>query len=294
MAAPLPIAWLTGEFVPLAEARISPLDRGFLFADAVYEVLPVYDGRPFLFNAHIGRLERSLAAIGMASPLRRDEWITLFDELIARNGGGNQFVYVQVSRGAEFGRNHAPNAGLLPTVFAMASPLAPLEDAVRASGVTAVTHVDERWKRCDIKSTSLLPNILAKGAAARADATEAILLADGFLREGSSSAVLLVRNGVLCAPPEGPEILPSTTRALALTLAERVGIPQRIEALPESALWQADEVLLGFATRGVLPVCRVDGRPVGCGVPGPIWSRLQAAFEAYRDAVARLPVDQEA
>jgi D-alanine transaminase len=294
MASPLPIAWLNGNFVPLAEARISPLDRGFLFADAVYEVLPVYDGRPFLFNAHMGRLERSLAAIGMAAPLERAAWISLFDELISRNGGGNQFLYVQVSRGAEFGRNHAPNPTLSPTVFLMASPLASLEDSVRESGVTAVTHPDERWKRCDIKSTSLLPNILAKGAAAQVGATEAILLADGCLREGSSSSVLVVRDGTLYAPPEGADILPSTTRALALSLAERIGIPRRIEAISEAALRHADEVLLGFATRGVLPVCRIDNLPVGRGLPGPIWQRLQAAFEAYRDTVARLPVDEEA
>lgn len=294
MAAPLPVAWLNGEFVPLVEARISPLDRGFLFADAVYEVLPVYSGRPFLFNAHVGRLERSLAALGMASPLTREGWSNLLTELVSRNGGGDQYLYVHVSRGAEWGRNHAPAPHVLPTVFLMASPLSRLEQSVHAAGVAAITLADERWKRCDIKSTSLLPNILAKGTATERGATEAILLCDGMLREGSSSAVMVVRQGALVAPPEGREILPSTTRALALRLAERLGIPVRIETVPERSLRDADEILLGFATRGLLPVSQLDGAPVGTGVPGPVWRQLNAAFEAYRDAVAALPMDREA
>jgi len=294
MATPLPIAWLNGAFLPLNEARISPLDRGFLFADAVYEVLPVYDDRPFLFNAHIGRLERSLAAIGMEPPMTRAAWASLLQELVQRNGGGQQFVYIQVSRGAEFGRNHAPDPTLKPTIFLMASPLTLLEDQVREKGVAAVTVADERWKRCDIKSTSLLPNILAKGAAARAGATEAILLADGYLREGSSSAVLTVRDGAIYAPPEGPEILPSTTRALALKLAADLGIAIHIQSVTEASLREADEVMLGFATRGVLPVCQIDGSPVGTGRPGPVWTRLNEAFDVYRSTVAYLPMDQEA
>jgi D-alanine transaminase len=294
MAAPLTIAWLNGEFVPLKEARISPLDRGFLFADSVYEVLPVYGGRPFLFNAHIGRLERSLSAIGMNSPMSRTEWGTLLEEFVQRNGGGEQFIYIQVTRGAEFGRNHAPDPTLLPTIFMMASPLAELDAGVRLHGVDAVTVEDERWKRCDIKSTSLLPNILAKGVAARAGATEAILLANGELREGSSSAVMTVRDGAIYAPPEGMEILPSTTRDLALKLARRIGIAVHVESVSETALRSAEEVMLGFATRGVLPICRIDGQPIGSGQPGPIWAALQKAFEGYRAVVAKLPVDQEA
>jgi len=293
MAAPLPTAYLDGQFLPLAEARISPLDRGFLFADSVYEVLPVYAGRPFLFTAHIERLERSLDAIGMASPHSRQEWAHLLATLVQRNGGGEQYVYVQVTRGAEFGRNHAPAVGLTPTVFMMATPLAPLDADVRVRGVDAVTVPDQRWKRCDIKSTSLLPNVLAKGVAANAGATEAILLAHGYLREGSSSSVMIVEHGVLHAPHEGPEILPSTTRALAVKLAARTGIVVRYGAISEARLRAADEILLGFATRGVLPVCRLDGQPVGTGVPGSVWSGLQAAFEAYRTEVADCPINEE-
>lgn len=290
MAAPLPVAWLNGRFLPLAEARISPLDRGFLFADSVYEVLPAYAGRPFLFVEHIARLERSLGEIRMRSPLSRPEWATLLTELAARNGGGDMYLYVQVTRGAEEGRNHALNAALTPTVFLMACPLAPPDDSVGTAGVGAVTVPDERWARCDIKSTSLLANVLAKSRAVDAGATEAILLAGGWLREGASSSVMVVRGGVLHAPPYGPEILPGTTRDLVLRLAAEAGIEVRIAPVGEPALRAADEILLSFATRGVLPVTRLDGAAIGTGRPGPVWSRLADRFAAYRQAVAGTPL----
>ncbi|MEI8297527.1 MAG: aminotransferase class IV [Pseudomonadota bacterium] len=290
MAAPLPIAWLNGAFLPLAEARISPLDRGFLFADAVYEVLPVYAGRPFLFVEHIARLERSLGEIRMRSPLTRPAWAALLIELVERNGGGDMYLYVHVTRGAEEGRNHALNPALAPTVFLMACPLAPLDESVRLTGVGAITLPDERWGRCDIKSTSLLANVLAKSRAADAGETEAILLANGKLREGSSSSTMVVKDSVLHAPPYGPEILPGTTRELALKLAAEAGIAVCVGPITEEQLRTADEILLSFATRGVLPVTRLDGAAVGAGRPGPVWSRLAAAFEAHRQALAGTPL----
>ena len=290
MAAPLPICWLDGAFLPLAQARISPLDRGFLFGDAVYEVLPVYGGRPFMFAEHIARLERSLGAIRMAMPLSPPALAALFEELVARNGGGDMYLYLHVSRGAEEGRNHALDPSLKPTVFVMAAPLQPLDPAVRDGGVAAVTTRDERWRRCDIKSTALLANVLAKSVAADAGATEAILLADGWLREGSSSSVLVVRGGTLTAPPYGPELLPGTTRDLAIRLCARAGIPVRIAPVSERELRGADEILLGFATRGILAVTRLDGAAVGDGRPGPVARRLQQLFAAYRDEVAGTPL----
>ena len=290
MAAPLPVCWLNGAFMPLADARISPLDRGFLFADAVYEVLPVYGGRPFLFEEHMARLERSLGAIRMAMPLTRPAWATLLEALVARNGGGDMYLYLQVSRGAEEGRNHAPNPSLAPTVFVMAAPLPTADAAARETGVSAVTASDERWKRCDIKSTALLANVLAKSIAADCGATETILLADGWLREGASSSVLVVRGGTLYAPPNGPEILPGTTRELAIRLCARAGIPVAIGPVSERELRGADEILLGFATRGILAVTRLDGATVGSGRPGPVGRRLQELFAAYRDALGGTPL----
>jgi D-alanine transaminase len=290
MAAPLPIAFLQGRFLPLSEARISPLDRGFLFGDAVYEVLPVYDGRPFLFVEHAARLERSLEAIRMQPPLSRREFASLCTELVARNGGGDMSLYLQISRGAEAGREHRIPRVLAPTLFMMASPLAPTEAALLEGGVAAITLPDPRWKRCDIKSTALLANILARSAAVDAGATEAILLDGEWLREGASSAVLVVRGGALCAPPYGPEILPSTTRDLVLKLALTNGIALKLEPLAAAALKSADEILIGFATRGLLPVTRLDGATVGSGRAGPVFARLRAAFDDYRRAVAGTPL----
>jgi D-alanine transaminase len=290
MGAPLPIAYFDGRFLPVGEVRISPLDRGFLFSDSVYEVLPAYGGRPFRFVEHVDRLNRSCREIRIDPPHTHAEWARILTELAARNGGGEIYLYVHVTRGAENDRNHAMPKGLRPTVFAMAMPLPALTDTVKANGVTAATMPDPRWKRCDIKSTSLLGNVLAKTAAVEAGAFEAILLADGWLREGSSTSVIVVKDGALHAPPDGPEILPGTTRALVFELAARLGIPTHVAPVPEAALRSADEVLLAFATRGVLPVTTIDGQPVGAGRPGPAWQRLFAAFHAYVAEVAGTPL----
>jgi len=271
--------WLNGEFLPIEQAHISPLDRGFLFADAVYEVVPVYAGRPFLFAEHMARLARSLNAIGMPMPMSAEAVRSVMLGLVERNGGGDLYLYLQVSRGADVVRNHAINATLRPTIFMMASPLPPLDPTLTTSGVAAVTTEDQRWRRCDIKSTALLPNILAKSLAVAAGATEAILVADGHLREGSSSSVMIVRAGTLMAPPYGPEILPGTTRDLLCELATEAQIPVTIVPVSVGELRAADEILLGFATRGVLPVTQLDGQPIGLGRPGPIWARLFRAFE---------------
>jgi len=286
MAAPLPVAWLNGAFVPLAEARISPLDRGFLFGDACYEVLPVFAGRPFLVPEHLARLERSLKELAIPNPRTAEQWAALIMELIARNGGGDMNVYLQVSRGAEAGRNHAISAGLEPTVFLMASPPVPEDPKALREGLTAVTMPDPRWKRCDIKSTALLGNVLAKTAAQKAGASEAILIDGGRLREGASTSVLVVKDGIVRAPPYGPEILPGTTRDLCLKLAVSNRIPIEIAPIAAEALAAADEILLCFASRGILPVTRLDGAPVGSGAPGSVWRRLYNAFLEYRQRLA--------
>ena len=290
MASPLPVAFLNGGFLPLAEARISPLDRGFLFADSVYEVLPVYGGRPFRFAEHIARLERSLGEIGMRPPHTPAGWARLFTELVAHNGGGDMYVYLQVTRGADSHRNHAIPPELAPTVFMMASPLPVVDPEVLLHGVAAVTLKDTRWKRCDIKSTALLANVLAKSAATEAGAMEAILLADGKLREGSSSSILVVAGGALRVPPESHAILPGTTRDLVLELAARAGIEVRVGPVSEATLREADEIMIAFATRGVLPITRLDGRPVGTGLPGPVWRRLYELLLEYRTEVAGTPL----
>jgi D-alanine transaminase len=280
---PLPICYLDGAYLPLAEARVSPLDRAFLFGDAVYEVIPVYAARPFRLAQHLDRLNRSLAEIRMAPPLSHREWLDVLAQLIARNGAGSQdqYLYVQVTRGQEFGRNHAWPEGLKPTLFAFASALDPIASQLLDEGVAAVTAAETRWARRDIKSTALLANILLKKLSADAGAFETIMLEAGELTEGSSTTVHVVRQDIIHTPPNGHRILPGTTRDVIGELAQRLRIETSSSRVTEAELRGADEIWLGFATRGVLPVTRLDGKPVGLGRPGPKFKRLHAAFLAY-------------
>lgn len=280
MTAPCDIAWLDGRYLPLAEARVSPLDRGFLFADAVYEVLPVYGGRVFLLEPHLARLERSLAALRIASPHDRAQWRRLIGGLVARNGGGDLLVYLQVSRGTEAGRSHVPR-GSTPTVFAFASRT-PAPPATPPPGVAAVTATDTRWARCDIKSTALLANVLLKWQAEEAGAAEALLLRDGHLTEGSTSSAHVVTGGVLYSPPLSNELLPGTTRELLLELARRAGVESRIAAIPEAQLRGAQEIVIASAGGGIRAVTRLDGQPVGSGEPGPVYRQVFEALVASR------------
>ena len=285
MAEPLPICHLNGEWLPLREARISPLDRSFLFGDGVYEVVPVFAGRPFRFMEHFDRLARSAAAIRLRDPHTREGWRSLVNELMARNGGGELYVYVQVSRGAEFGRNHAPLPDVPPTVFAFCAPLPALSEALRTNGLACITAEDTRWARCDIKSTALLANVLLRQLSVDAGAHETILLREGELMEASASTVHIVRGGRLITPRDLERILPGTTRSVVEELADRIGLPRESRAVPETELRTADEIWLASATRRASPVTRLDGAAVGSGVPGPVWRRMDAAFS---DLIAEL------
>ena len=286
---PLPIAYLNGEYLPLADARISPLDRGFLFADSVYEVLPVYRGRPFRVREHFDRLARSLGEIRLPVPKSHAEWAGICVELTRRNGGGDLYLYVQVTRGTEFGRNHAWPDGLVPTVFAFATALEPPPPQWLEQGVAAITATDLRWARRDIKTTALLPNVLLKKRSADVGAYETILLEDGHLTEGSSTTVHVIERGVIRTPPNGHGILPGTTRDVVTLLASRLGIPTAAEPVSEARLRAADEIWLAFSTRGVLPVTTLDGAAVGAGRPGPLFRRMHAAFDAYVEELAGTP-----
>lgn len=286
---PLPICYLNGQFLPLADARVSPLDRAFLFGDAVYEVLPVYQSRPFRFREHFERLSRSLAAIRMHAPLSLAEWADVCHELAARNGGGDLYLYVQVSRGTEFGRNHAWPEGLTPTLFAFAAALDPVSPQMLERGVAAVTAVDIRWARRDVKSTALLANVLLKKLSADAGAYETILLERGYLTEGSSTTVHIVKDGMIGTPPNGREILPGTTRDVVTELAARLRITAHARRITEDELRSADEIWLAFSTRGVLPVTLLDEVAVGDGKPGDVFRTMHAAFEAYVRELAGTP-----
>ena len=285
---PFPVCYLNGEFLALQEARISPLDRGFLFGDSVYEVLPVFDGRMFRFREHFDRLARSLREIRMASPHSHEEWLVLLEQLIVRNGGRDMYLDVPVTRGTEFGRSHEFPANVRPTVFALASLLPVFTAEQLEKGLSAMTVEDFRWGRCDIKSTALLANVLMKQQAIDAGAQEALIVRDGEVLEGSSTSVFIVRDGVLVTPANSHRILPGTTRDTALELATGM-IPIEIRSIAVDELSSADEVWIASATRDVLPVTRIDGRPVGSGKPGPLWHKVSAAFGQMRQRLAGTP-----
>jgi D-alanine transaminase len=289
MADPLPTCYLNGEYLPLAQARISPLDRGFLYGDGVYEVMPVYGGRPFRLEAHCARLSRSLNEIRMADPLSRAQWCELFATLIARNGGGDQYVYWQVTRGAEPGRNHAPLPDIPRTVFAFCAPLPVASPATLEKGVTCVTAEDTRWARCDIKSVALLANVLLRQLAVDAGAAETILLRNGELMEASASTVHVVIGGELRTPPNSRKILPGTTRGVVEELAARTGLPCRAAAVSEADLRRAEEIWISAATREVQPVTTLDGSRVGAGRPGPLWRRVYDEFQRWKQELQHQP-----
>ncbi len=281
MADALSIVYLNGSFQNIREAHISPLDRGFLFGDAVYEVIPVHGGKPLLLKEHLARLERSLSEIRMVNPHTPEEWSSIVKSLIEQNSGGNLGIYIQISRGADTGRDHAVPDGIDPTVFGMASRIADTDSW--DSGVTAITLPDLRWARCDIKSTALLANVLARQQAVEAGADDAILIRDGYVTEASVSSVIIVEGGVLVTRNNGPELLPGTTRQLVLTLATEAGLSCREEAISEERLRTADELWLMSAGRGVMPVTHLDGSPVGDGKPGPVWNRVKGLISNYID-----------
>jgi D-alanine transaminase len=265
------------------------MDRGFLYGDGAYEVMPVYGGRPFRFDAHRDRMTRSLNEVQMRDPHTREEWHKILGDLITANGGGNQYVYWQVTRGAERGRNHAPLPDIPRTVFAFCAPLPVAPPNVFESGVKCVTANDTRWARCDIKSISLLANVLLRQLSVDAGAVETILLRDGELMEASSSAVHVVIGGEIRTPPRSHKILPGTTRGVMEEMATRAGIPFRSTPVSEAELRAASEVWISSTTREVQPVTTLDDKPVGSGKPGPLWRRVYDELQRYKRELSGTP-----
>jgi len=277
-----PIAHFNGALLPLDRIAISPLDRGFIFGDGVYEVIPVYEGVPLRAREHFERLQRSMDAIGLANPHTVDEWIAITAKLLEHHPG-NQSVYIQVTRGVPPKRDHVIPKGLAPTVFMMCQPLAtPSREAVE-KGVACVTARDFRWEKCHIKSTSLLGNVMARQISAEAGATETILLRDGFVTEASASNVFVVKNGKVAAPPQDNLILLGITYDLLVRLAGEGAIDLEIRPIPEPELRAADEIWLSSSTKEVLAVTTLDGKPVGSGRPGPLFHRMHALYQAHKE-----------
>ena len=278
--------YLNGQFMPLEQAMVPVLDRGFIFGDGVYEVIPVYSRLPFRLDEHLRRLQHSLDSIKLANPHTDAEWKQIIHDLIEKNEGEDQYLYLQVTRGVAK-RDHAFPKVIKQTVFMMSSPLLHPDPALKTSGVTAITAVDNRWLRCDIKSISLLPNVLLRQLAVEAGTMEAVLLRDGFLIEGAASNIFVVKNGTLYAPPKNHLMLPGITYDVVIELARANGIPVEIGDVPEAAVRDADELLLTSSTREVLPITQLDGQPVGNGQPGPIFQRMDTLYQTHKATVMR-------
>jgi D-alanine transaminase len=278
------ICYLNGTYQPLAEAKVSVLDRGFIFGDGIYEVVPVYYRKPFRFAQHMARFERSTREIGLTNPLSRGEWLELVQQLVARNAGEHQFVYWQVTRGVAK-RDFAFPKDAEPTVFAMTTPFTRPSEAQRTQGLTAVTRRDERWLRCDVKSVSLLGAVLARQYATEQGADEVVQFRDGVLTEGSASNMWVVKDGTLIGAQKDNLILEGIRYGFIEELCAQAGVPFKVAHLTKDEVAAADELMLSAATREILPITQLDDRPIGNGRPGPIYGRLRAGYDAAIEAL---------
>lgn len=277
------IVYLNGQFLPIDEAKVSVLDRGFVFGDGVYEVIPVYTGRLFRLEHHLDRLDSSLEGIRLENPLVHDEWSEILHELVKRNGRSDQSVYLQITRGVAK-RDHAFPQNVEPTVFAMSNPIGEVDPELR-KGVAAVTVEDFRWKLCHIKSIALLPNILLRQQAVDQDAVEAIMLRDGEVTEGAATNVFIVSNNTVITPPKSNLLLPGITRDLVVELCNKHAIACEERIISEAELRSANEIWLSSSTKEVIPVITLDGEAVGNGEPGPVWENVLALYQEYKKAV---------
>lgn len=286
-----PLVYLNGEFLAPEQARVPVLDRGFLFGDGVYEVIPCYQGRLFRLSHHLQRLDNSLHAIRMTNPLTHGQWAQVLEKLVAQGPGGDQSVYLQVTRGAATERNHSIPQGIEPTLFAMTSPLHIAPPAEQRQGVAAITLDDVRWKLCNIKAITLLANVLMREQARDQGAMEAILIRDGLAMEGAASNLFAVQDGIIITPPKSRYLLPGITRDLILELTRHHQLPYREENITLEQLQGADEVWLTSSTKEIMPVTRLDGESVGNGRPGPVFQKTANLFADYKAAIRSGEID---
>jgi D-alanine transaminase len=280
-----PTVFLNGELTPLSEAKVSVLDRGFIFGDGIYEVVPIYAGKPFRMNNHLDRLGRSLKKLRIESPYTREEWVDLVQTLLQTSSAETCMVYLHITRGVAK-RDHAfPVPTVKPTVFAMVAPMARPTVIAREQGLTAISIDDIRWLLCDIKSISLLGNVLAKQAAVDAKVDEVVQFRNDFLTEGASCNIWVVKQGTLYAPPNDNLILEGIRYGLLQELCEQQGIPFVIGPIPKQGVSSADELMMSSATREVLPIVQLDGKPVGLGQPGPIYQKIRRAYDEAIEAL---------
>ncbi len=276
------LIYLNGRFLPQEQAHVSVMDRGFLFGDGVYEVIPAYAGLPFRLKEHLQRLNASLEAIRMSPPLSDEQWRAVFGQLLAQHGNADQQIYLQVTRGAYGKRLHAIPEEVTPTVMAFATDLAVRDPELVKQGMSVITLDDIRWERCNIKAITLLANILSQQQARDEGAQEAILVRDGLANEGTASNLFIVKEGLIITPPKSQHLLPGITRDLVLELAREAGLPYAEASISVAELENAEEIWITSSTKEVMPVTRLNGRPVDNGHPGPIWEKMDALYGACK------------
>ena len=285
------VCYLNGQFGPLADAKISVLDRGFIFGDAIYEVIPAYHGQFFKFDEHMARLERSLNEVFMIMPMTRLDFKAIFDRLLNENAAFHKLspdlfsasIYLQISRGVA-PRDHAIPNHLAPTVFVMCQPLPAVNLKMRENGVFCITSDDFRWKKAHIKSTSLLGSILAKELGTQKGAAETVMFRDGFLSEASSSNVWVVKNGSVIGTPTGPLVLEGIRYSVLTQLCSQLQIPLLFKPQSKEDVFHADELLLTSASKEILPITRLDDQVIGDARPGPIYHQLYAAYQNLKNS----------
>jgi D-alanine transaminase len=277
----LPTVYLNGQFLPIEEAKISPLDRGFIFGDGIYEVIPFYAGRGLRMREHLMRLQRSLNELDIANPYPIAQWESSITTLIEKNGGGNVGVYIQVTRGVAK-RDFPPPTGLTQTVFMMVNPLATPKPEIYVNGISCVSLDDNRWLKCHIKSVALIGAVMLKHESNQAGADEAVLFRDGYLTESSASNIAAVKNGVILCPPMDNLILPGITYELMIELARKNNMPLEIRRVARWQVKKADELWIMSSTKEVVPIVRLDDKPIGTGQPGPIFKKMYQLFPDYK------------
>ena len=276
------IAYLNGSYMPLEEAKISPMDRGFLFGDGVYEVIPVFGGKPLRLNEHLDRLQRSMDRVLLSNPLSQNEWNEIFQLLLDRNPGGDRSIYLQVTRGAAPVRDLSVGPDVAPTVFVMVNDIKPVDYAQLENGIEAITVEDFRWKACDIKSVSLIANVMIRLHANELSVMDAVMVRDGLVTEGTASNVFVVHDGVISTPPKSDCLLPGITRDLVIELALANGLEVIERDIKENELASADEIWLTSSTREIAPVVKLNKYAVGDGVAGEYWKKIIDIYQHYK------------
>jgi len=276
------IVYLNGKYLPVEQATISVMDRGFLFGDGVYEVIPVFANKLLRPAEHLSRLQNSLNRIGLSNPLSDEEWQKLFSELLNKNAGEDRAIYLQLSRGAYSKRDLSTNQDCPPTVFAMVLHVMPPDIDILLAGISVITVDDFRWSACDIKSTSLVANVMLKQQAAEAGVEDAILIKDGHVTEGTASNVFVIKEGVLITPPTGRQLLPGITRDLVIEIAENNAIVVERREIKQAELYNADEIWMTSSTREIAPVIKLNDKAVGAGVAGNAWKHMMDLYQQYK------------